>query len=100
MNGADALQRTLASDGGAEGDRQHRIDRLPQPTQARHGTAPKRAVVRDAGGNQRVRKLQQQRAYPPDENDPFRVDAPGNACGIHRGISGASSAACPRAPPA
>ncbi len=59
----------------AEGNREHRVDSVVEPRQRRDRTASERAVVRNAGSDERMRQLQQDGACPADQDKAFCVDS-------------------------
>ena len=76
MNRADGFQGLLPFRWIAEREREHRASGVMQAREGRDRAAAKRAVLRDAGGNQRMGKLQQDCPHPAEHDETLGVDAP------------------------
>jgi hypothetical protein len=66
---------------GAEGDRQHRLNRLAEPPQSQFRVTNGDAVRRDPGRDERMSDLQQDRRAPAEERRGLAIDLPGHRIG-------------------
>jgi hypothetical protein len=87
MNGADAVQRVLTLCVGAKRQRQHRPDRRVQACGRGERSRAEAAVIVDARRNQRVGQLEQNRARPAEQDEPFGVETLRDYCGSFPGLA-------------
>src|SRR5438105_4949725 len=76
MNRSNAFERGFTLAVVAEADREHRPDGVMEPRERRRRAATECAVFRDAGGDERMRELQQDGAHPAEHDQALRVDGP------------------------
>ena len=76
VDGVDATDGTVRLPGAAEDDREGRGQRASQPGER---VIPEGRVLRDRGGDRRMRELEQQGACPAAEDEHLAVDAPRHA---------------------